>query len=72
MKRALAGFLAALALIGAVWAKAARFASLRAENRGLREQEKAHDRINEADLGIGASDGANVEWLRKFHKRNRR
>lgn len=32
---------------------------------------KAHDRINEADLGIGASDADNVAWLRDFHARHR-
>ena len=32
---------------------------------------KAHDRINEADLGIGASDADNVAWLRDFHARYR-
>lgn len=32
---------------------------------------KAHERINEADLGIGASDADNVAWLRDFHARHR-
>lgn len=32
---------------------------------------KAHDRINDADIGIGASDAANVAWLRAFHDKHR-
>lgn len=32
---------------------------------------KAHDRINDADLGVGASDAANIAWLRDFHDRHR-
>lgn len=32
---------------------------------------KSHDRINEADLGIGASDLHNQRWLRAFHDRHR-
>ena len=32
---------------------------------------KAHDRINDADLGIGAADLHNQRWLRDFHDRHR-
>ena len=32
---------------------------------------KSHDRINEADLGVGASDAANIAWMRDFHDRHR-
>ena len=32
---------------------------------------KAHDRINDADLGIGAADLDNQRWLRDFHDRHR-
>ena len=32
---------------------------------------KAHDRINDADLGIGAADLDNQRWLRAFHDRHR-
>lgn len=31
---------------------------------------KSHDRINEADLGVGASDAANIAWLRDFHAKH--
>lgn len=40
-----------------------------------REQErdlKAHERMNDADTGSGASDADNAEWLRKFAQRHRR
>ena len=32
----------------------------------LRKEDAAHDRINEADLGIGAADDANTQWMREF------
>lgn len=38
----------------------------------LEADAKAQERMNDADIGIGASDAANVEWLRQFHKRNKR
>jgi hypothetical protein len=31
---------------------------------------KSHDRINEADLGVGASDAANISWLHDFHAKH--
>jgi len=31
---------------------------------------KSHDRINEADLGVGASDAANIAWMHDFHAKH--
>jgi len=31
---------------------------------------KSHDRLNEADLGVGASDAANIAWMRDFHAKH--
>ena len=38
----------------------------KAENKVMKEDLKAHERINEADLGVGATDGERIERLRDF------
>ena len=38
----------------------------KAENKVIKEDLKAHERINEADLGVGASDAERVDRLRGF------
>lgn len=35
-----------------------------------RAEVRANDRINEADLGVGASDAANVKWLHEFREKH--
>lgn len=42
------------------------------ERREYERDLEAHERMNDADLGIGATDADNVDWLRKFAKRHRR
>lgn len=42
------------------------------ERRDLKQESDAHARINEADLGIGAADADNAEWLRNFGRKHRR
>ena len=37
-----------------------------------KQEAKRHGRIDEADLGIGASDGANVDWMQRFTDRHRK
>lgn len=64
------GYIAAAgaALLGilGVYVKGRRDAKAKADLRDLKEDMKAHERINEADLGIGASDAERVERLRGF------
>lgn len=57
--------LAVLGLVG-IYAKGRRDAKAKAENKAMKEDLEAHERINEADLGIGASDAERVERLRDF------
>jgi len=64
------GYIAAAvtALLGilGVYVKGRRDAKAKAETKAMKEDLKAHERINEADLGIGASDAERVERLREF------
>ena len=66
----IAAAVALLAALGAVWGVGKANGTLRAKNRGLQDEVDAHDRINEADLGIGASDADNQRWLRDFHTKH--
>lgn len=56
---------ALVALLGA-WVARKRSGAVRAENRGLRANEKQHERMNNADTGIGATDDERVKRLRDF------
>ena len=64
------GYVAAAgpALLGALglYFKGRSDAKAKADLRDLKEDMKANERINEADLGIGASDAERVERLREF------
>ena len=57
-----------LAVLGAagLYAKGRADAKAKAENKAMKEDIKAHERINQADLGIGASDAERIERLRDF------
>ena len=57
---------AALLGLGGVYLKGRSDAKAKAENKAMKEDLKANERINEADLGIGASDAERVERLREF------
>lgn len=58
-----------LAVIGGLfWALVRANDDRREQGRDL----KAHERMNDADLGIGATDADNADWLRDFSKRHRR
>lgn len=35
-----------------------------------KQDTKAHERMNDADLGIGAADAANIKWLKDFRRKN--
>lgn len=52
-------------LIG-LYLKGRSDAKAKAETKAMKEDMKAHARINEADLGIGASDAERVDRLRDF------
>lgn len=52
-------------LIG-LYVKGRADAKAKARNQSMKEDLKAHERINEADLGIGASDAERVARLRDF------
>lgn len=60
-----------LGLLGA-WVAGKREARSEARSEALRGDAKAHERMNDADLGIGASDADNIKWLRDFAERNQR
>lgn len=42
----------------------------RANSRKMKEELEAHERVNEADLGLGATDGDRIERLREFADRH--
>jgi type VI protein secretion system component VasK len=58
--------IAALVALLGVWVAGKRSATQAAKIDTLEQEDAAHARINEADLGIGASDADNQRWLREF------
>lgn len=56
----------ALAGLAGVYVKGRADAKAKADTKAMKEDMKAHARINEADLGIGASDAERIERLRGF------
>jgi len=59
-------YLAAGAGVLALYLKGRADAKAKADTKAMKEDLKAHERINEADLGIGASDAERVDRLREF------
>lgn len=59
-------YLAAGAGVLAVYIKGRSDAKAKAATKAMNEDIKAHERINEADLGVGATDGERIERLREF------
>ena len=59
-------YLAAGAGLILLYSKGRSDAKAKADTKAMKEDLKAHERINEADLGIGASDAERVERLRDF------
>jgi hypothetical protein len=53
-----------------VWLKVRSGAKIKAENRNMKEELEAHERLNEADLGHGATDADRVVRLREFADRH--
>lgn len=60
-----------LAILGA-WVAGKREGRSQARVDALRADAKAQDRMNDADIGIGAADADNVKWLRDFAERHQR
>jgi len=60
-----------LAFVGA-WVAGRREGRQEARTDALRGDAKRHERMNDAEIGIGAADADNVAWLRQFHERNSR
>ena len=63
---------AGLVALWAVWIAGRREGHQSAATGALRDDAKAQERMNEADIGIGAADADNTQWLRDFAERNRR
>lgn len=53
-----------------VWLKMRRSAKIKAEHGDMEKELAAHGRINEADLGLGATDADRVVRLREFAGRH--
>lgn len=47
-----------------------RLDKAKAQNGAMKQELEAHERMNDADLGIGASDDDVVKRLRDYAKRN--
>lgn len=62
---------AVLSVLGAFIA-GRRQASEAAKVQDLKDDAKRHRDMNDADLGIGASDADNIRWLQSFTERNER
>lgn len=62
--------IAAIIGILGVYMAGSRNARQKAENKALRADQKAHERINNADLGLGATDDERVKRLREFADRH--
>ena len=60
--------MAGTAILGALglYFKGRSDAKGKADLKDLKADIKAHERINDADLGIGATDGERIDWLREF------
>ena len=59
-------YIAAGLSVAALYFKGRADAKAKADEKAMKEDLKAHERINEADLGIGASDDERVKRLREF------
>ncbi len=65
-RKALAWAGAAFVIIGGAWLAGRRDAKQAQKMDALKKDAKAHERINEADTGIGATDADRIERLREF------
>ncbi len=64
---------AGLVAVIAAWFGGSRSQKLKAENKTLKAEIKAKERVKNADTGIGATDLQRIERLQRYadeHKRN--
>jgi hypothetical protein len=66
IRRAMAWALGGLLALAAIWGAAKKDARQKAALRAARADREAHERMNNADLGIGATDGERRDLLRAF------
>lgn len=60
-----------LAVLGA-WLAGKREARQEARSEAMRADAKRHKDMNDADIGVGATDEQHVKWLRDFAERHKR
>lgn len=72
LKLWLYGALAGLLAILGAWVAGRREGRSQARVDALEGDAKRHERMNDADIGIGAADADNVKWLRDFAERHKR
>lgn len=65
-----AAIIAALLALLAIYSKGRSDAAHKAEKKAMQADLKAHERINDADLGIGATDDQRIDRLREFAARH--
>ncbi len=65
-----AAILAGVAGAFAIYAKGRADAKAKRAVQDLKQEIKAHDRINEADTGAGLSDSERIDRLREFADRH--
>lgn len=70
LKRAAGWLVAGLVAFAGIWGLAKRDARRGADLDAAKQEMKAHDRINKADVGAGLSDGDRVKRLRDYAKRH--
>ena len=66
LRRALIWAGTLIVAIGAAWFARGRSAKTAQKLDALEKEAQANGRINEADLGVGAADSSNVDWMREF------
>jgi len=72
LKLWLGAALAGLSVFFAAWVSGRREGRQKARTEALRADAKAQERMNEADIGVGATDEHNIKWLRDFHAKHKR
>jgi hypothetical protein len=70
LKRAAGWLVAGLAAVAGIWGLSKRDARRGAALDAAKQEMKAHERINKADVGAGLSDSDRVKRLRDYAKRH--
>lgn len=72
IRRGLAWLAAGIVVAWGAWVAGKREARQEARTDALRGDAKAHERMSDADIGIGAADSDNMRWLQSFHDKHSR